>query len=277
MNEIVRNLLNLKNKKHLLITGEKQIGKSSLFSFFKKNDYISTKLIKKNNYPCKVILNYKDKVLTIGEFVDGKMCPKIAQIDLASEFLEELIVCEDEFVYIDEIGFLERTSQKYVNKLKELFEKKRVIACIRKDEHDFLKYFYNLKDALLVEMNVEKSDLILLPPFLSKNHKIDTNYFNSVLVLSENKTITNAISNLNNNQGFILMFENQIYEYNQRINMLALLSRIFCKKIIRFKSNDKNLTPIYIPNNYKQEFIDECTDNLDKTLLNKYINETIYL
>ncbi len=277
MNEIAKRILDLKHKKHLLITGEKQIGKSSLFSFFKKNDYISTNLVKKNNYPCKVILNYKDKVLTIGEFVDGKMCPNITQLDLASQFLDELIACDDEFVYIDEIGFLERTSQKYVDKLKQLFEKKRVIACIRKDEHDFLKYFYNLEDVLLVEMSVEKSDLILLPSSLIQNYKIDVNYFNRVLVLSEDKIITNTINNLNNNQGFILMFENQIYEYNQRIYMLALLSRIFPKKIIRFKSNDKNLAPIYIPNKYKQEFIDEYTNNLNETVLKKYINETIYL
>lgn len=277
MNEIAKKLLDLKHKKHLLITGEKQIGKSTLFSFFKKNDYIYTKLIKKNNYPCKVILNYKDKVLTIGEFVGGKMCPKIAQLDLASQFLDELIACDDEFVYIDEIGFLERTSQKYVDKLKQLFEKKRVIACIRKDEHEFLKYFYNLEDVLLVEMSVEKSDLILLPSSLSKNYKVDINYFNRVLVLSEDKIITNTINNLNNNQGFILMFQNQIYEYNQRIYMLTLLSRIFPKKIIRFKSNDKNLAPIYIPNKYKQEFIDEYTNNLNETVLKKYINETIYL
>ena len=277
MNEIAKRILDLKHKKHLLITGEKQIGKSSLFSFFKKNDYISTNLVKKNNYPCKVILNYKDKVLTIGEFVDGKMCPNITQLDLASQFLDELIACDDEFVYIDEIGFLERTSQKYVDKLKQLFDKKRVIACIRKDEHDFLKYFYNLEDVLLVEMSVEKSDLILLPSSLIQNYKIDVNYFNRVLVLSEDKIITNTINNLNNNQGFILMFENQIYEYNQRIYMLALLSRIFPKKIIRFKSNDKNLAPIYIPNKYKQEFIDEYTNNLNETVLKKYINETIYL
>ena len=67
--------------------------------------------------------------------------------------LIRLIECENEWVTIDEIGYLESGCEAYIGALRRLFDKKRVAAVVRKQEMPFLKELINREDAFVLDMD----------------------------------------------------------------------------------------------------------------------------
>lgn len=64
--------------------------------------------------------------------------------------------CEDsqsEWISIDEIGFLETSCPEYCEALLSLFEKKRVIAAVRKQDILFLTALLGRKDAFIIDLD----------------------------------------------------------------------------------------------------------------------------
>ena len=67
--------------------------------------------------------------------------------------LEKLSCCADEWISVDEIGYLETECPEYCNALKMLMERKRVIAVVRKQSLPFLQLLINRKDVFLIDLD----------------------------------------------------------------------------------------------------------------------------
>ena len=60
---------------------------------------------------------------------------------------------DDEWITIDEIGYLEAQCEGYQDALRQLLEIKQVAAVIRKQELPFLQELYNREDAFVVDLD----------------------------------------------------------------------------------------------------------------------------
>ena len=67
--------------------------------------------------------------------------------------LESLALCEDEWISIDEIGYLETECPEYCNAIERLMEKKRMIAVVRKQPLPFLQSLCNREDVFLIDLD----------------------------------------------------------------------------------------------------------------------------
>lgn len=105
-------------------------------------------------------INESDEPIKIGEFdeeffaKEGKMKPIEDGFNVSGVgLLNRLLDMKSEWVFIDEIGYLESTCIPYLNKINEVFEKKRVIAVVRKQNLDFLNQICARTDALLIDLD----------------------------------------------------------------------------------------------------------------------------
>ena len=58
-----------------------------------------------------------------------------------------------EWAVVDEIGFLEEASPRYLDELRRLFEEKRVLAAVRKAGTPFLRELCAREDCLLIDLD----------------------------------------------------------------------------------------------------------------------------
>ena len=95
-----------------------------------------------------------DIEIIIGKFnPESRMSPILDTLNgLGVEFIESLKVSSDKWVTIDEIGYLEESSDLYKNAIRELLKAKRVIAVIRKDSYPFLQELVNRDDAMVINI-----------------------------------------------------------------------------------------------------------------------------
>lgn len=101
-----------------------------------------------------------DKVITIGEFnpdstsKENRMIPVPDGFDIHGvNVLDELMNNPSEWVFIDEIGYLESSSVQYLNKLDELLAKKRVLAVVRKQEIRHIQDIIARSDVLVIDLD----------------------------------------------------------------------------------------------------------------------------
>lgn len=149
------------NKRHIIITGKRGAGKSTLLSKLFPDSSIQgittcaqkkeAVYLKDNSTERTVIIGLYDDSLAGDE---NKMQPCV---DAFEEFgvatLNRLSECEDEWISIDEIGYLETACEKYCNALEELMEKKRVVAVVRKQSIPFLESLCKRKDAFIIDLD----------------------------------------------------------------------------------------------------------------------------
>lgn len=157
----------LQNKKHIIITGSRGSGKSTLLK------EIVDKASTGNRIPgiitwCEPgkavymrMAGGNDNVI-IGTYnndsalKENKMRPVKSGFDeYGVIFLEQLMQDKSEWVLIDEIGYLESAADRYIKKLKLLFEKKRVLAVVRKQETELIKYIVNQKNSFIIDLDIE--------------------------------------------------------------------------------------------------------------------------
>lgn len=153
------------NKKHIIITGTRGSGKSTLLrEIVDKADICSDipgiiTWCEPGNAVYMRMLGSDDNIV-IGTFnpestsKENRMSPVQSGFDVHGVMLlEQLINSNSEWVLIDEIGYLESTSDKYIEKLKLLFEKKRVMAVVRKQETELINWIIGLEDAYVIDLD----------------------------------------------------------------------------------------------------------------------------
>lgn len=75
--------------------------------------------------------------------------------------MTRLIGDSSEWVTIDEIGYLENSSYKYLEKLSEVYERKRVLVVLRKQELTHIQAILNRKDVTVIDLDYEFADNII--------------------------------------------------------------------------------------------------------------------
>ena len=149
------------NKRHLVITGGRGTGKSTLLG-----------ALFQNSLPCGVTTyaepekavylreNGTTNEITIGIYDDAlpgkenKMRPCTeAFTSIGTTLLEKLSRCEKEWIAIDEIGYLETNCPEYCNAIELLMERKRVVAVVRKQAIPFLESLCKRNDVFLVDLD----------------------------------------------------------------------------------------------------------------------------
>ena len=161
MRQITESILNIfqnSGKKHLLVTGSKGSGKTTLvnelelcFSKGKKLPGIITYLVANS---C-VMLCEKgtDKKACIGEMKHTMLPVEEGFLTLGVAALERVKLQPEEWTLIDELGFLESNNEKFKNAVREVFAEKRVLTVIRKQEIPFLNELREREDVFVVDMD----------------------------------------------------------------------------------------------------------------------------
>ena len=118
---------------------------------------------------------------------ENRMTPIIENFDgYGAAVLDSLINDASEWITIDEIGYLEGTSRFFINKLNELFERKRVMAVVRKQDIKHINEIISREDTLAIDLDkrslsnqasfcvkIKKSLLLKTGCLLCKTHKIE--------------------------------------------------------------------------------------------------------
>ena len=145
-------------KKHLFITGLRGAGKTTLINNLMPLIGSNSGLTSFANKGVDVHLvndSTKEDII-IGRFIpenkvkDNKMTPDLVAFkERGVGFIDELIDSSDEWVTIDEIGYLEEFSEEYKAALRKLLDMKRVVAVVRKDDLPFLNELISRNDVFL--------------------------------------------------------------------------------------------------------------------------------
>ncbi len=148
----------LSQKKHLLITGQKQIGKSTLFAELLPTGApaLLSGLILKEGQPKSVYLCPPTNGMRfiIGHRGENKMRPNTAVLNsIGVCCAQQLLESSSKIVGIDEIGFLEQSSLAYQKALLSVFYAKSVIAVVRKDSHAFLQELLLRSDCFVLDLD----------------------------------------------------------------------------------------------------------------------------
>lgn len=166
----------IQEKKHIFITGTRGSGKTTLINElrerFDSNGSIAGGIpgIITWCVPGEAVYmrrSGKDESVIIGKYDPHSLSAENSMKSISEgfnvygiSFLEELIHDKSEWVLIDEIGFLEGTCHPYLEKLDELFEQKRVMAVIRKQEIEHLNAILHREDALVIDLDYDKECLV---------------------------------------------------------------------------------------------------------------------
>lgn len=146
-------------KKHLLITGQKRIGKSTLLQQMlgERSPFLqSGLLVDENNQPKSVYLRQPNGGFSflIGSRTAVGMKPKIHVLNsVGVRCAQQLLASPEEIVGIDEIGFLEQSCEAYQQKLLTIFREKSVIAAVRKDSYPFLQQLLSDPSSFVVDLD----------------------------------------------------------------------------------------------------------------------------
>lgn len=147
-------------KRHLFLTGGRGTGKTTLLGklFPEKLPGITTWAEPRNA----VYLsdNMTQEKIEIGRY-DSSLPRSENKMVISSDgfkslgipILNKCVLDKSEWVSIDEIGYLETENEDYLNAIRNLLLRKRVVALIRKQELPFLREMCNREDAFLVDLD----------------------------------------------------------------------------------------------------------------------------
>lgn len=147
-------------KKHIVITGSIAHGKTSL-----KNELlcllgsdkevfsgITTYLVPGKGVMLRDNLSLKETL--IGEFREDTMKPIPEGFGtLGVKALTEAEACKQQWIVIDEIGFLESKEVAFQDAVRNIFDKKHVLCVVRKGELPFLNELRSRPDVYLIDMD----------------------------------------------------------------------------------------------------------------------------
>ena len=155
------------SKRHIILTGGRGTGKTTLlrklFSGTELFDGTAQHGIRTYAVPGKAVYlreNGTAKDILIGKFdgtlpgPENRMRPdREAFVSAGIPLLEKLASSGDEWVSIDEIGYLETACPEYCTAIEHLFDKRRVAAVVRKQSLPFLQSLCGREDVFLVDLD----------------------------------------------------------------------------------------------------------------------------
>lgn len=151
----------LSNRKSLLLTGSKGIGKTTLFNALTKGCTLpgvtSCAIRGEDGLPFSIELSDRldGKSVIIGKRKAGQRMQAVqSALDGAgAAMLRSACSAKGEWAVIDEIGFLEEASDAYKKALLQLFDQKRVLAVLRKADTDLLCALRARDDCLVLDLD----------------------------------------------------------------------------------------------------------------------------
>lgn len=106
--------------------------------------------------PLRVLLSDRrgNGLCVIGRRERDSMRPVTRALDeTGTELLRQALAAAGEWVCVDEIGYLEEASPAYQKALWELFEKKRVLAALRKADTPLIRRLRERTDCLVLDLD----------------------------------------------------------------------------------------------------------------------------
>lgn len=155
----------IQDKKHIVITGAIGSGKTTLLKALRNKLGLDDSVpgIITWNTPGEAVYMRKaggSECMKIGEYNPHSLSPRNRMNPVPDGFniygvsiLEDCIKDNSEWVTIDEIGFLERDCMLYLAKVTELFEQKKVIAVVRKQDIKHINDILQREDALVIDLD----------------------------------------------------------------------------------------------------------------------------
>ncbi len=169
-------------KRHLLLTGSRGIGKSTRFRELlpllssEAIPGITSQLIQQENRR-QVILREKGTAneALIGESSKGMQPVEAGFLDLGIPALERAIASNSPWIAIDELGFLESSCPAFQEAVLRCFEKKQVIAVLRKQDTDFLNRLRSREDVFLLDLDEAKAKIGIVLMASGKSRRFGSN------------------------------------------------------------------------------------------------------
>lgn len=168
---IMKSFLN-SEKKHIIITGLRGIGKTTLLQ-----ELLAMLPVKESEIPGVVTFLVPDKCvilrdpirkeeMKIGISVEGegsaqsRMRPNSEGFQkLGVNVLKNAQKSIEDWAYIDEIGFLESNEEMFKDEIRRLFNKKQVLAVVRKQDLEFINEIKNREDVYLIDLDEERKKI----------------------------------------------------------------------------------------------------------------------
>ena len=148
------------NKKHILITGGRGVGKSTLLNQLFPNPLpgITTWAVPKSAVYLKE--NLTDYVTQVGIFdatIEGfenkmRLCENGFN-NTGIKALSNALLSDSDWISIDEIGYLESECADYLSMITQIMEKKHVLAVVRKQNLSHLKELCDRSDVFLIDLD----------------------------------------------------------------------------------------------------------------------------
>ena len=154
------------SKKHIIITGNRGIGKSTLLKTLFPNGLPGITTWAKPGTAVYLKENTTEKITKVGVFdptlsgTENKM-----QLygngfsTLGMDALRNTLQHESEWISIDEIGYLESKCPDYLDMITHIMEQKHVIAVVRKQNLSHLKNLCTGEDAFLIDLDAPFKDM----------------------------------------------------------------------------------------------------------------------
>ena len=149
------------SKRHIVITGGRGTGKTTLLGKLFPDS--SLRGITTFAVPKKAVYlreNGTENDITVGSYDESlpgnenKMRPRTENFNsFGVALLDRLASCEDEWISIDEIGYLETECPAYCQAIERLMEEKRVVAVVRKQSLPFLRSICERSDVFLIDLD----------------------------------------------------------------------------------------------------------------------------
>lgn len=159
--EKLMNLFNKSNKKHLLITGSKGIGKSTLLRELLEDSHnyggvVADYVVSEGSLPKLILRDILDENICglVGIKPGLRMEPILGGFENTGvSILRRYRNSHKELIVIDEIGFLELEAEKYIEEIFLCIKEKKLIAILRKQDNPLIDRIKEIENAFIVDLD----------------------------------------------------------------------------------------------------------------------------
>lgn len=160
LSSYIRSTFQSSCRRHLLVTGRKGCGKTTLIESLIGSRPLPgvRSCVERGADGQPVLVALEERTgpgrCVIGRRRDRQMFAQVPALDRTGvQLLRRTLYAPGKWVCVDEIGFLEEASPLYQQAMWQLFEHKRVLAALRKEELPFLIRLRSRADCLLLDLD----------------------------------------------------------------------------------------------------------------------------